>query len=250
MYNYIIKTEESSGQETYEFDQTELIRYPQYQELLNSVHLFIRCAKKGIKSDDVAKSLTTTMLFTLNNFKLHNKRIKAYAFGSTAQTYLFDNKILKKYNEKLRWTTAGHDDSEEIFVKEVEILKRLQKTSFVPRLISFDEDNELVLSYEGESLWNDWKLPEDWEHQINEIFDGFDQHGIFYPEFRLQNILVKDGKITFVDFGLAEFAKKNDENRTKFLKYLRLLDNKLKTIDDPNRRWQLCTTFFKNLNIS
>jgi tRNA A-37 threonylcarbamoyl transferase component Bud32 len=188
----------------------------------------------------------------LDRFSLHNKDIKAYGFGSTSHTYLSNDKIIKRYNDKLRWLASGHDNSRDIFQKELRILTHLQSFfNLSPSLISYSEEQkEIVMSYCGESLWDTFKLPYGWENQITILFTQLDNAKIYYPEFRLQNILIKNEKITFIDYGLATFDGRNNKgNCQKFIQYLTKLEDKLKNVENRNTRLQLITTFFSNEGI-
>ena len=132
--------------------------------------------------------------------------------------------------------------------KELEILNKLKNVNSVPKLID-SVDMDIIMEYRGESIYNDFNLPDDWKQQITNIFSDLTDNGIFYPEFRLQNILVLDGKISFVDFGLAEFIDNcdNTENVEKFIKYLSLLDDKFKVVTELNARHILISTFLENV---
>ena len=113
-----------------------------------------------------------------------------------------------------------------------------------------EQQKEIVMSYSGQSLWDAFKLPYNWQDQITILFTQLDNAKIYYPEFRLQNILVKNERITFIDYGLATFGgKSNKENLHKFIEYLTKLDDKLKNIENRNTRLQLITTFFSNEGI-
>jgi hypothetical protein len=226
LYEYVLHhnpnsiEEHNDNKENYMINISEYIDFPAYIEMLESMRFFLQCSKKGIKDESESVNLISIFLHTIENFKYHNtiddefnEKLKAYGFGSTAHVYLLPvNKIVvKKYNDKLRWTTEGHDNSLDIFKKELNILKKIQDLNSVPKLISFDIENKTIkMSYCGESLYDNFNLPKDWQTQITDIFNELTNNGIFYPEFRLQNILVLDGKITFVDYGLAEFKDSID----------------------------------------
>jgi tRNA A-37 threonylcarbamoyl transferase component Bud32 len=93
-------------------------------------------------------------------------------------------------------------------------------------------------------------LPTNWKDQLKEIFTHFTESKINYAEFRLQNILVLNKKITFIDFGLAEFTSQSDntDNCNRFIKLLEILDERFKTVTDLNSRHRLISTFLKNVN--
>lgn len=268
LYEYVLHhnpnsiEEHNDNKENYMINISEYIDFPAYIEMLESMRFFLQCSKKGIKDESESVNLISIFLHTIENFKYHNtiddefnEKLKAYGFGSTAHVYLLPvNKIVvKKYNDKLRWTTEGHDNSLDIFKKELNILKKIQNLNSVPKLISFDIENKTIkMSYCGESLYDNFNLPKDWQTQITDIFNELTNNGIFYPEFRLQNILVLDGKITFVDYGLAEFKDSidNTNNLNNFIKYLNILNSKLSDIVDRNKKLQLITTFLNNIKIN
>jgi len=254
LYEYILKSPSdisdiNPNEEDYAFDISKYNQTSEYKEILSSIEYFINCSKKGIDKKAQSESLLHIILYTLQKFKMHKGSCKAYGFGASSHTYLLDKKtIIKKYNEKLRWTTKGHENSSDIFLKEIKMLQKIQHSNHVPKVISY-EDKTIKMSYEGESLYNNFKLPKDWKEQIKEIFDSLTENKIYYPEFRLQNILVLNKKIKFVDFGLAEFKENvdNTENCNKFVKYLEVLNKRLKKTKDKNERYKLCTTLFNNM---
>jgi len=253
IYNFILtkgnNNEPSPNIEDYIFDNPYEGKW-RHKMLVTFVAFFLQCSKKGINPKLDGQSLVNVCLFTLNKFtELHDDNTKAYSFGSTAHTYrVGDDLLLKRYNQKLRWATEGHDDSKTIMNKELEILNKLKDVNSVPKLID-NVDMDIIMEYRGESIYNDFNLPDDWKNQITNIFSELTDNGIFYPEFRLHNILVLDGKISFVDFGMAEFIDNcdNTENLKKFIKYLGLLDDKFKVVTDLNARHILISTFLQNV---
>ena len=233
--------------------------YPEHNLLLDAIGFLVTGAKKGIDADAQSQALLNCLLFSISNFKLHNildnkvnKLYKAYAYGSTAQVYKLQDQdiIVKQYNPKLRWATKDHDNPIDIFNKELIILENIQGLDFSPKLIDVHEDDlTLYLEYYGESLYDAFNLPRDWQSQIHNIFDELDKNRIFYPEFWLQNILVLNEKITLIDYGLAKFSSdiNNDENRKLCIDSLIILDKKLSGIEDRKTRLRLIRIFFDNL---
>jgi len=252
IYNFMLtkgNNDPGSNIEDYIFDNPYEGKW-RHKMLVKFVAFFLQCSKKGINPKLAGQSLVNVCLFTLNKFtELHGDDIKAYSFGSTAHTYrVGDDLLLKRYNQKLRWVTEGHDDSKTIMNKELELLNKLKNVNSVPKIID-SVDMDIIMEYRGESIYNDFNLPDDWKNQITNIFAELTDNGIFYPEFRLHNILVLDGKISFVDFGMAEFIDNcnNTENLEKFIKYLGLLDDKFKVVTDLNARHILISTFLQNV---
>ena len=255
LYNFIltngVNNKPAPNIEDYIFDNPYQGKW-RYKMLVKFVGFFLQCSKKGIDPKVAGYNLVNVCLFTLNKFsELHDVDgdIKAYSFGSTAHTYrVGDDWLLKRYNEKLRWATEGHDHSKMIMIRELNLLDKLKNVKSVPKLI--DHANmSIIMEYRGESIYNDFNLPTDWKEQITNIFSELSENGVFYPEFRLQNILVLDDKISLVDFGLAEFRDKcdNTENLEKFIKYLSLLEDKFKVVIDLDARHRLISTFLKNV---
>jgi GR25 family glycosyltransferase involved in LPS biosynthesis/predicted Ser/Thr protein kinase len=253
LYNFILLTDdeiEKSGEnmENYQFDN----KYKEEEDfilLVKYITFFLQCSRKGINPKLAAESLANVCLFTLNKFteKHNSEDIKAYGFGSTAHTYKIGDKLLKKYNDKLRWSTEGHDNVDNIIDKELEILTKIKHINGTPNLI-FSKDRSIYMSYNGESLYNDFNLPTNWKEQVTKIFSDLTDNGIFYPEFRLQNILVLDGKITFVDFGLAQFRNECDNtvNLEKFINYLGLMEDRFRNVNDIDELHRLISTFSIN----
>ena len=252
IYNFMLMTdgEVNTGEniEDYQFDNlyeedTDFIILEKY------ISFFLQCSRKGINPKLAAKDLINNCLFTLNKFteKHNGEGTLAYGFGSTSHTYKIGNTLLKKYNDKLRWTTEGHDNVDEIIQKEVDILNKIQHIDGTPNLIWGDE-RSILMSYNGESLYNNFNLPIDWKEQITQIFSDLTNNGIFYPEFRLQNILVLNDKITFVDFGLAQFRNECDNtvNSEKFINYLGLMEDRFRNVNDIDELHRLISTFSIN----
>ena len=253
LYNFILLTDdkiEKSGKnmENYQFDN----KYKEEEDfilLVKYITFFLQCSRKGIDPRLTAESLANVCLFTLNKFteKHKSEDIKAYGFGSTAHTYKIGNTLLKKYNDKLRWSTEGHDNVDNIIDKELKILTKIKHINGTPNLI-WNDERSILMSYNGESLYNDFNIPIDWKEQVTKIFSDLTDSGIFYPEFRLQNILVLDGKITFVDFGLAEFRNDCDNtvNLKKFINYLGLMEERFRNVNDIDELHRLISTFSIN----
>ena len=260
IFEYILSTQTTAleGADDYKIDDFKYAEIPEYKTLEAYINYFIRSGKKGIESELEAKRLMKIIISIISKFQDHNTNdpqfnevLKAYSYGSSAQTYKLEKSkvIVKKYNDKLRWIADGHKTSRDVFYKELEIQKKIQHLEHVPKLLGYDvEKMVLKMSYGGESLYYDFKMPENWREQIRTIFDDFTKNGIYYPEFRLHNILVLDDKISFIDFGLARLDSEcdNSENYDRFISGLELLEKKFETITSTEERHQLYRTFMFN----
>jgi tRNA A-37 threonylcarbamoyl transferase component Bud32 len=223
---------------------------PLYKQLYKVVKYFI----KDNKIDSYVDNLMNMIDYILDSFILHNiythiydDRYKAYSFGCSSSTYLINNTIAKVYNNKLRWSTNNHDNLAKIFTKELQILEKLNY------LIDYDKDLKIIyMKYMGESLYNNFELVPNWESQIVLQFKKLSENGIYYSEFNLNNIVVLNGKISFIDFGLAEIVEDvdNSNNCTIFIKLLHILNEKFQTVKETKERHILYNKFMNNIRIN
>lgn len=255
IWNYVLNSDkkqtfESKSLENYDLDLECWQDYPDFTKILDNLRFVLQCCKKGISGDHQAMDILRVIIYTLQKFNLHSDEYLSWSFGSTSHIYLSGNVVIKKYNEKLRWCVENHSNSRDIFIKELKCLTKINEIGLSPNLIEFDSENLMIKTeYCGHSLWDKFELPRDWKNQIKSIFLKLDSLGIFYPEFKLQNILIKDGKITFVDYGLAEFSSQNNsKNLNNFLVKLQKLESRLTNITNRNTRLHLITTFLQNSN--
>jgi tRNA A-37 threonylcarbamoyl transferase component Bud32 len=225
-------------------------------QILNSIEIVIKCSKKGINTPIVSKILINNIINTIRLFKkYHNKidekyneKIKAFNYGSSAHTYILENHqiVLKTYNNDLRWKTIEHDNVDEIYNKELSIIK------ITDNLVS-SNDNEkiLYLKYLGNSLYDSFDLPSDWKIQISSIFSELTFKNIYYPEFNIKNILNKENKLYFIDFGLASIVdnKNNSHNCENFIDLLEILKNRFEKSKHHYEKLTLYNTFINNIKI-
>ena len=221
-----------------------------FRQLYKVVKYFI----KNKTIDLYVERLINMIDYILDSFTLHNKysekykdTYKAHSFGCTSSTYLIDNKIIKVYNDKLRWSTTNHDDLDKIFKKELEILQKLDY------LIDYDNESKiLVMKYMGETLYNNFELAPNWNNQIVLEFIKLSENGIYYPEFNLNNIVVLNDKISIIDFGLAEIVENTDNsnNYNVFIKLLNILNEKFQTVKETKERHILYNKFMNNIRIN
>ena len=203
--------------------------------LYNKLYIFLNCCVKGINLDETVSMLLNSIHTILDCFTLHEK---VYSYGSTANVYKCGDTIKKVYNTKLRWVCKDHDDSKKIFNKEVFILKKLD------RIITLDEMS-FTMRYLGESLYTHFNLPMDWKEQVTSIFEEFTTCGIEYPEFNIKNIVVLDGTLSFIDFGLARISETAD-NVDNCKLTIELLDK----LNQHTFKKEVYATFINNLKIS
>lgn len=109
-------------------------------------------------------------------------------FGLSAQNQItFVKKVIhKKYR---------HYD----FVnKEVFWLKKLESFDRTPNVIDFNEDT-IIMDYMGQVITKA-TVPSDWEDQIKYIIRILELLKVSHNDIKIEEILVKDGKINLIDF--------------------------------------------------
>lgn len=228
--------------------------YPHHEQIYNLIFGAICFSAKGIN----IHNRTTKVLHDIDNiltaFNLHDGiDTFAYNYGSSANVYLHsDGTITKHYNNNLRWTTINHDNIQQIYQNERELLNNDHNKV----MISYDDEKLIIrMHYSGESLFDKFNLPNDWKDQIIAIFEHFDKLNISYPEFNLKNILVKDDVITFIDYGLASNNDDNTDqinknNRNVFIELLDILNDKFRDIEDNEQKQILYFTFINNMKLT
>jgi hypothetical protein len=256
LYSYISRVDADNNKYKSQFDNSvEINNNPKLLKLLNSIEVVIKCSKKGIHTSAVSLSLTNNIINTIRLFKkyhnsIHNKyneKIKAFNYGSSAHTYILEKQqiIIKSYDDELRWKTIDHDNIDEIYMKELSILKKINNS------ISYNEHERILyLDYLGESLYDSFSLPFDWKQQISSIFSELTVRNIYYPEFNIKNILNKNSKLYFIDFGLASIIDDvdNSKNCENFIELLGILENRFENAN-YDEQLMLYNTFINNIKV-
>ena len=164
------------------------------------------------------------------------------ATDTAANVYKSNNLIYKSYNSSLSWSTIEHIDIDKLFENEVSILKIIY-----PKIII--NNKTIIMKYLGKSLFHSFLLPDNWKNQITNLFIDLDKKGIYYPEFNLKNIVVKDNIISFINYGLATISNNSNESNCKtFIEILELLEKQLLKINSTQQKIEY-TTFLNNMKI-
>lgn len=109
--------------------------------------------------------------------------------------------VAKRYKafdyDKVNRNIGGH------WIGSIHALRLLQYYSFVPRLYHIDNDEHVIyMEYCGEGLTRE-NLPQDWQTQASLIDRGIKACRICHNDVMIKNILVKEGKLYLVDWGLT-----------------------------------------------
>ncbi len=272
-----VNLKSKENEDTYINDLANDNNNKSYLKIYHDLYIVINCCMKGKNVHLQTLSLMKDINYIIDCFKLHNTTtntyitkttnptksessvLKAYSYGSTANTYLVDDLIIKVYNDNLRWKHENHNDLDKIFNVEIGILNKLKNINTdIPRTPILrnvdDESKTLTMNFLGTSLFEKFILPEDWKNQLNQIFDLLSENNIEYPEFNLKNIIVMNNNISFVDFGLAiinsdlEYVKKQNKSHLQnFIEILEKLNSKFS--DNQSQINILYQTFITNMKI-
>jgi hypothetical protein len=186
----------------------------EYKNIVKSLTYVLQCTKKGINVMNESINLINNIIFTICYFSSHNsldpiykKNIKAYSYGSSGTIYIIKsaNIIIKKYHDFLRYENTAGLDITDIYNREIYNLRKLGLL-----IHRDDETRTIYMPFMGVSLYDDFNLPDDYVDQLTLIFKYLDEMNIYYPEFRLHNILNNNNKLTFIDFGGV--YKNNNDN--------------------------------------
>lgn len=270
IYNYIV------NKDIIDYHHNTLTKNQQneqntaFDKIKHNLFLLIHFCVKG---ENYVDDLLNDIFIIINSFKHHlaleestvpysiyhpfDGMLRAYKYGSTSNVYIIEDKetlILKVYNDNLRWKTEDHSDVLQIFNREVEALQRVMIFyNGFPLIKSYSENKkEIKMTYVGESLYTKFNLPEEWKLQISELFSKMESVGIEYTEFNLKNIVVKNGIICFVDFGLAKLnsptiSTTRINNSKLFIELLELLKTKLETETNSEMKRIIYFTFMNNM---
>ena len=119
--------------------------------------------------------------------------------------YNIKNKIIKKQYEKNLGGRSYFSSIEEEFLNEVNFLYVLQKYGFVPTIYFIDYDNQIIyMSYSGEVI-NDSNIPDNWKEQLISSLSILNKLNIYHNDLYLENILVNNDKIYFIDFTYCDY---------------------------------------------
>jgi GR25 family glycosyltransferase involved in LPS biosynthesis len=254
-YEKIFKQKNAKKKLTLDVDK-KYLDCVEYNHLYRAIFVVMSLCVKGLNIDMITNGLINNILNTILEFDLHNtidlqteECIKAYDYGSTSHVYKLEKSdvIIKKYDEEMRWVKNDTDTSKKIFEDETIILLKYNPS------IKYDAKDMIIKSeYMGRSLYDEFNLPLDWKEQIVAIFEDLTNKNIYYPEFRIQNILVSNGKLHFVDFGSARLEdsfdpKLNDKNCLIFIELLTKLNDKFKDVSGSYYKRLLYMTFMNNI---
>jgi len=223
----------------------------QREKLHTEIYVIINACVKGINADITTKNIIDDIYEIIKKFNLSNNgELFPMNYGSTSNVYLLKNNIVVKvYNNFLRWQCQGHCEKTEIFEREIYILDKLKSSNYFQKIYSYN-DNMIYMEYLGDSLFDNFMLPHDWENQIRNIFQILDDNRIFYPEFNLKNILILNNRLYLIDYGLARICDESNENNLlNFIEIINILREKFNEIKDVEQQHIFYNNFINNIKL-
>src|SRR3990172_7590646 len=115
--------------------------------------------------------------------------------GMASRIFVEDGWVEKRYrgtSESNRAELASH------WRNEIHACERLGIDFSTPTY------QTIRLRYQGESL-NRENIPADWREQVHEIESKLAEKSVWDAEAKPKNICIRDGQLTFIDFGLVYF---------------------------------------------
>ena len=140
--------------------------------------------------------------FKENKIKLvFNKRnifvTKICSEGMTSDIYRTNDGLIVK---RLKEITPYAKD---IFKRELFWLEKLEDSGVVPKVVDVDHETCSLLMKDVGSPISKENLPNDWKKQVANILKIFREHKCHHNDLSERELLVSDGKIFVVDFGVA-----------------------------------------------
>lgn len=129
-------------------------------------------------------------MVTTNRYPCHSIK------NHTSSIVVEDDRVTK--------TICYKDLSEELFRRELFWLDRLKDTGFVPKVLSVS-GLSITMEYCGEVL-NCRNIPDDAYEQLFTIALTLFSRHCYYNDWKIHNLLVKNGKIFIIDFGWCPYA--------------------------------------------
>ena len=146
--------------------------------------------------------------------------------GAEAKIILLGNKILKKrISKKYRIKEIDKEFIRKRTRREAKMMREVRRLGInVPQIIEVDEKNgEIFMEYiNSPTLKEKLNLMKKDEikkvaKKIGEVIATLHANNIIHGDITTSNILIKDSKLFFIDFGLSHFSSKIEEKAEDLL---------------------------------
>ena len=121
----------------------------------------------------------------------------SYFSGATSVVEKSDGSVRKRQVSYLEFS---------LLENEARILEKCD-SKHIPRLLKRGEE-EIEIEDCGEHLTVD-NLPEDWKEQFVQIIQDLRAAGVRHNDFKLGNLMVKDGIVKLIDFGFSSLEEED-----------------------------------------
>lgn len=149
--------------------------------------------------------------------------------------YLGVTSKVTKVNDLVYKEVIYGNFTEELIVREIYWLMKLEKYNITPKFIK-REGNTIVMSYCGEPLTSSEFNSNNVLRQFLMITKILSQNHCFYNDFKLDNTLILNGRVSLIDFGWCPLAIEDYTCKN-------LINSSL--TEKPSGNWY---TLFDNLN--
>jgi hypothetical protein len=126
---------------------------------------------------------------------------KSTGVSADVQKALWRDKavIRKEFYTDLRWDEGG--PVEEALAVRLDITRRLSGLPHCCTYLAYDRDTRSLYTSDCGIQVTERTLPKDWEKQLDDLFRILFSKGIVINDFKIENLLVKDGQLYLVDYG-------------------------------------------------
>lgn len=140
--------------------------------------------------------------------------MKLISQGAEAKIYEDSDRIVKERPEKsYRLKEIDSQLRKSRTNREAKVLKKLADAGIlVPKLIRKEDNTIIMENLQGEKLRDAFEQDaEHWGVEIGKIIRKVHDLGIIHGDLTTSNIIVKDGQIYLIDFGLSFFSEKDED---------------------------------------
>jgi TP53 regulating kinase-like protein len=140
--------------------------------------------------------------------------MKLIAQGAEAKIYEDSDNIVKERPEKsYRLKEIDSQLRKSRTNREAKVLKKLADAGvLVPKLIRKEDNTIIMENLHGEKLRDAFEQnSEHWGAEIGKIIRKLHDLGIIHGDLTTSNMIIKDGQVYLIDFGLSFFSDKEED---------------------------------------
>ncbi|MFW6046237.1 MAG: KEOPS complex kinase/ATPase Bud32 [Candidatus Woesearchaeota archaeon] len=144
--------------------------------------------------------------------KFDKKELNLISSGAEALIYESNKEILK-YRIKKNYRIDKIDSKLRKFrtKREFKVMKKLNDKINVPKVIKRTDFMILMEKIEGQKLSNLKKIDNTHLKEVGKSLANIHNNKIMHGDLTTSNIILSNGKIYFIDFGLSKFSRKVED---------------------------------------